>query len=573
MTIEVPPKMNASGGAISSAAEAAGHGIWFETKGILELVGEAERLRIPFVRNHDTEISASAGVIIKTTAEKGEVSLPTYDGEGKQVGTTKVPTALLRFKAALSDDFPAYQEVAGSMLALQKNGAIPQVSVQVLGKGFSYERETRRFIYTGPYRLTHIGHVYAGALSPDSGVGVFEIKAQPGEAMTAAVGDEGPVLACDTRVFIPNASEACLSFAEKYGAGLAHELAVKLGLAESEDDEDVTSEQYEPDASAFSVQKLATVAYQNLPLAARGRVWDAGAARKRITAWAGGEKSMDWAKYAKAFLWYDGEKSRTTGAYKLPIADVIGGRLTAVPRGVFAASGVIQGARGAVNISDSDIAIIKSHLGKYYKRIGETPPWEKKGASSVSPSIPSRVGETVGSNTLPENVQLDGPAQPLQEAASGSNELTSMSQKPGIPTEEKNETTIPPVPAAEPPVPAASPPAASAKPSVSVEELAAKLEIQDAKFAAMEKRESEEKVAALTSKRDSVAQEFDATPEELAEFTSIKQLEVFERSLRALRTNPLPARKAAKDEEKIFNVAEQYLATGGNPNVIKGGVQ
>ncbi|WP_434565152.1 HK97 family phage prohead protease [Thermoanaerobacterium thermosaccharolyticum] len=121
------------------------------------------------------------------------------------------------------------------------------------------------------------------------------------------------------------------------------------------------------------------VPYQDLPLADEGRAWDGNAAVNRVREWAGGDKdNIDWNKYRKAFLWYDSENAENFGAYKLPIADVINGQLMAVPRGIMAAAAVIQGARGGVNIPDSDIPVIKRHLERYYTKMDKEPPWASK---------------------------------------------------------------------------------------------------------------------------------------------------------------------------------------------------
>lgn len=124
----------------------------------------------------------------------------------------------------------------------------------------------------------------------------------------------------------------------------------------------------------------AVVPFQDLPLASEDRSWDADAARARIAKWAGGpeKENIDWSKYRKAFLWYDSENAENFGAYKLPIADVIDGKLMAVPRAIFAAAAAIQGARGGVNIPDSDIPAIKRHLERYYRKMDKEPPWAEK---------------------------------------------------------------------------------------------------------------------------------------------------------------------------------------------------
>jgi len=143
----------------------------------------------------------------------------------------------------------------------------------------------------------------------------------------------------------------------------------------------------------FPANPLATVTavkgvvpYQDLPLADRDRAWDADAARARVARWAGGpdKDKIDWGKYRKAFLWYDDENPENYGSYKLPIADVIDGKLYAIPRGIFAAAAAIQGARGGVNIPEGDIPAIKRHLERYYARLDMTPPWKQEEALSVA---------------------------------------------------------------------------------------------------------------------------------------------------------------------------------------------
>jgi len=126
----------------------------------------------------------------------------------------------------------------------------------------------------------------------------------------------------------------------------------------------------------------AVVPFQDLPLASEDRSWDADAARARVANWAGGpdKANIDWAKYRKAFLWYDAENAENFGAYKLPIADVINGQLMAVPRAIYAAAAAVQGARGGVNISDSDIPAVKRHLERYYRKMDREPPWAEKHA-------------------------------------------------------------------------------------------------------------------------------------------------------------------------------------------------
>jgi len=48
-----------------------------------------------------------------------------------------------------------------------------------------------------------------------------------------------------------------------------------------------------------------------------------------------------------------------------------------VPRGVMAAGAVMQGSRGGVDLPADDIDRVKSHLAKYYTKMGETAPWDR----------------------------------------------------------------------------------------------------------------------------------------------------------------------------------------------------
>ena len=120
---------------------------------------------------------------------------------------------------------------------------------------------------------------------------------------------------------------------------------------------------------------MAVTSFQDLPLAERAREWDGGAAEQRVRAWAGAEDGPN-ERYRDAHVWYDADKKDNFTAYKLLVADVVDGRLTAVPRGVMAAGNVMQGSRGGVDLPARDIDRVKSHLAKYYEKMGDSAPWE-----------------------------------------------------------------------------------------------------------------------------------------------------------------------------------------------------
>jgi hypothetical protein len=95
---------------------------------------------------------------------------------------------------------------------------------------------------------------------------------------------------------------------------------------------------------------MSVTAFQDLPLADRSREWDGDAADKRVRKWAGAEDEPNQ-KYRDAHVWSRREQRTGTvnfTAYKLLIADVVGGTLEAVPRGVMAAGNIMEGARGGL---------------------------------------------------------------------------------------------------------------------------------------------------------------------------------------------------------------------------------
>ena len=120
---------------------------------------------------------------------------------------------------------------------------------------------------------------------------------------------------------------------------------------------------------------MAVTTFQDLPVADRDREWDGAAAEKRVRAWAGAEDEPNQ-KYRDAHVWYDAEKKDNFTAYKMLIADVVDGKLTAVPRGIMAAGNVMQGSRGGIDLPQDDIQRVKNHLAKYYDKMDDQAPWD-----------------------------------------------------------------------------------------------------------------------------------------------------------------------------------------------------
>jgi hypothetical protein len=120
---------------------------------------------------------------------------------------------------------------------------------------------------------------------------------------------------------------------------------------------------------------MTTTRFHDLPLTSRERAWDGEAAERRVREWAGAQAGPT-ARYRDAHVWYDAANADNFTAYKLLIADVVDGKLTAVPRAVMAAAGVVQGARGGVDIPQGELGRVRGHLARYYRKMGDEPPWE-----------------------------------------------------------------------------------------------------------------------------------------------------------------------------------------------------
>ena len=121
---------------------------------------------------------------------------------------------------------------------------------------------------------------------------------------------------------------------------------------------------------------MAVTTFHDFPLASRDREWDGAAAEKRVRTWADAEAEPN-GKYRDAHIWYNADSKENFTAYKLLITDVVNGRQVAVPRAIMAAGNIMQGSRGGIDLPESDITRVKTHLAKYYKKMGETAPWER----------------------------------------------------------------------------------------------------------------------------------------------------------------------------------------------------
>jgi HK97 family phage prohead protease len=130
-----------------------------------------------------------------------------------------------------------------------------------------------------------------------------------------------------------------------------------------------------------ALEKGATI-YHDLPLASEDREWDSDAAIARVRR---ATDSEDQASklYRNAFFWFDEENWENLTAYKLPFVDVINGKLTAVPRGIFASAAAMSGARGGVDIPEADRSKVISHIEKYYKKMDRDSPFKDEKSINI----------------------------------------------------------------------------------------------------------------------------------------------------------------------------------------------
>jgi hypothetical protein len=110
-----------------------------------------------------------------------------------------------------------------------------------------------------------------------------------------------------------------------------------------------------------------TSGWSSMPVADTSRPWDGAAAKARLWSRADG----DMREYRRGFLWWDQDAPENKGSYKLPIADVVDGELTIVPRAVNAVVAVLGGARGGVDIPDSDMDNVESIAKRIQARFSD----------------------------------------------------------------------------------------------------------------------------------------------------------------------------------------------------------
>lgn len=107
--------------------------------------------------------------------------------------------------------------------------------------------------------------------------------------------------------------------------------------------------------------------------------WDAAAAVDRWKKWSssdgsGDKEKIDWAKFARCFLWFDDKEPESFGSYKYPHHDIVDDKPVTVWAGLVAAASRIDQSKG---IPTGDLAKMKAHLAEHYKEFDKVAPWQR----------------------------------------------------------------------------------------------------------------------------------------------------------------------------------------------------
>ena len=164
---------------------------------------------------------------------------------------------------------------------------------------------------------------------------------------------------------------------EKRLAHCEEQWAAKYG----EEGDDLKEEQ------SFGVSQ-GVVPYKATPAMEEGAAWDGDSARKSLEGWAsdGGDLDLDdssqRSKYQQGFTFIH-DDGTTLANYSLPHHEVVSGSLKVNRHGVSAAIAAVNGARGGVDMSESERRGAYEHLAKHMKAMDLEPPEFRQSASRI----------------------------------------------------------------------------------------------------------------------------------------------------------------------------------------------
>lgn len=136
-----------------------------------------------------------------------------------------------------------------------------------------------------------------------------------------------------------------------------------------------------------------TRGWHGLPLAPREAVFDNDDAVKRIAAWAGvNSGGANVERLRQAFMYYDPSLPATDPtSYRLPVGDVINGKLTLIYHAIYAAAALLSGAHGGLpGVSDQDQTQLRNVISDIYpvmaKEFNDSSiraPWDRSAQEGV----------------------------------------------------------------------------------------------------------------------------------------------------------------------------------------------
>jgi hypothetical protein len=133
--------------------------------------------------------------------------------------------------------------------------------------------------------------------------------------------------------------------------------------------------------------------WRGLPLAPREAVFDNDDAVKRIGAWANvNAQGADVNKLRQAFMYYDTQKPATDPtSYRLPVGDIINGKLTLIYHAIYAAAALLSGAHGGLpDVPEDEIAQLRNVISDIYPEMASAfndssirAPWDRSAQEGV----------------------------------------------------------------------------------------------------------------------------------------------------------------------------------------------
>lgn len=148
-----------------------------------------------------------------------------------------------------------------------------------------------------------------------------------------------------------------------------------------------------------------------LPLAPREMDWDGDQALRDL---------QEADRLSDGCFWREEDAdpdSDVQADYRLPFATIVDGQLMAVPSGIFAVAGVLQGAMGGVDLPEPVQDAIRDRVGDYYERMAEdwgddtvVAPWEREDEDDDMSTVTASAG-TSWAEQVAAGVPVNPPAR------------------------------------------------------------------------------------------------------------------------------------------------------------------